>query len=119
MSDPYEGTPIVHVSSGSQSLDRDSITVGYSEIPVKFCRTSHPTIFAGFQINWIDGIESVTGAEIGLAAGAGMGSKYMTLWVTVPGYPSVYEYVDMSEVLQQRAAAIIAEVTARPKEDGN
>jgi hypothetical protein len=118
MADPYDGTPVTHVSSGIQSLDRDSITVGYSEIPVKFCRTSHPTIFAGLQINWIDGTESVTGAEIGLAAGAGMGSKYMTLWVTVPGYPSVYEYVDMSEVLQQRAAAIIAEVTARPKEDG-
>ena len=119
MADPYDGTPVTHVSSGTQSLDRDSITVGYSEIPVKFCRTSHPTIFAGLQIDWIDGIESVTGAEICLAAGAGMGSKYMTLQINVPGYPSVYEYVDMSEVLQQRAAAIIAEVTARPKEDGN
>jgi hypothetical protein len=113
MPDPYEGTPVKQVSLGTQSLDRDSITTGYSDIEIRFYRTSHLTIFAGFQINWLDGNDPDTGAEIDLAAGAGVGSKYMTLKVAVPGHDPVYEYVDMTEVLQQRASAIIAEVTAR------
>lgn len=107
-----DGTPVKHVSSGNRSLDRESITVGLSEVPVKFYRTSDPIIFAGFQINWMDGKDPETGAEIDLGAGAGMGSKYMTLSVKVPGRPTVYEYVDMEEVLQVRVSAIIAEVTA-------
>jgi hypothetical protein len=113
MQDSYEGTPITHVSSNGKSLDRESITVGFSDIPVRFYRTSHPTIFAGFQINWIDGDDPATGAEIDLSAGAGLGSKYMTLRIVVPGHDPVYEYVDMTEVLRQRASAIIVEVTAR------
>lgn len=110
--DPYAGTPITHVSHGDKSLDRDSITVGFSEIPVKFHRTNAPTIFAGFQIDWMNGDDPDTGAEIQLAAGAGMGSKYLTLQVSMPGCPTVYEYVDMDAVLQLRAAAIIMELTA-------
>jgi hypothetical protein len=47
-----------------------------------------------------------------------MGSKYMTLEVAVPGHETVYEYVDMAEVLQQRAGALIAEITARIKAKG-
>jgi hypothetical protein len=113
MPDPYEGTPVKQVSLGTQSLDRDSITVGYSDIEVRFYRASRPTIFAGLQINWIDGDDPVTEAEIDLSAGAGLGSKYMTLRVAVPGHDPVYEYVDMTEVLRQRASAIIAEITAR------
>lgn len=50
------------------------------------------------------------GTPVKLCAGAGMGSKYATLRVDVPGRPPVYEYVDIAEVMQARVAAIIAEV---------
>jgi hypothetical protein len=110
-----KGTPVVHVSHGDVSLDRDSITVSCSDIPVRFYRTNAPTIFAGLQIVWLEGTDAATGAEVEMSSGAGLGSKYLTLSVRVPGHPTVYEYVDMDEVLQARASAIITEVTAQDR----
>jgi hypothetical protein len=97
-----------------RSLDRESITVGHVAVPVNVYRASHPTIFAGFQVNWVDGYDDATDATFVLSAGAGFGSKYATLRVEVPGHEPVYEYVDITELLNQRVAAIIDEVTATP-----
>jgi len=94
-----------------QSLNREAITVGHVEVPVKVYRTSHPTIFAGFQVNWVDGSDDKTGTTFDLSAGAGFGSKYATLRVEVPGHEPVYEYIDITELLTHRVGAIIAEVT--------
>lgn len=110
MADQHDGTPVKHVSQGGRSLGRDDITTGHEEVAVRFYRASHPTIFAGFQIEWVHGDDPETGTTFELCAGAGMGSKYATLRVDVPGRPPVYEYVDIAEVIQARVAAIIAEV---------
>lgn len=107
--DEYDGTPIAHVSSGGKSLGRDAITVGHVDEPVRFYRTSHPAIFAGFQSMWIDGNDD-DGMTFDLTAGAGFGSKYATLCVRVPGAEPVYEYVDITEVLQARVQKIVAEI---------
>lgn len=111
--DEYDGTPVTEVSSGGRSLGRDAITVGHVDEPVRFYRTSHPTIFAGFQSMWIDGNDD-DGMTFDLACGAGFGSKYATLCVKVPGFEPVYEYVDITEVLQARVEKIVTEVTASP-----
>ena len=79
---------------------------------MRFYRASDPTIFAGFQIDWINGTDPDSGAQIDLSAGAGLGSKYMTLRVTIEGKPTVYEYVDITEIFQLRAQAIIEELTS-------
>lgn len=90
--------------------DLSRLTAGHVEVPVRVYRTDgFPTIFAGFQVNWVDGDDPESGAEFSLSAGAGVGSKYMTLRVEIPGRETVYEYVDITELLQQRVAAIIAE----------
>lgn len=106
-----KGTPVTKVDAGVRSLGREAITVGHEDIPVRFYRVSDPPIFAGFRINWLEGRDETTGAEIDLSSGAGMGSKYMTLSIEIPGRGTVYEYVDMAEVLENRVAAILAEVT--------
>jgi hypothetical protein len=106
-----EGTPVKEVSIGGKSLGRDEITVGHEDVPVRWYRTNHPTIFCGFQINWLEGEDPETGTKFDLSSGAGLGSKYMTLKVKVPDHDTVYEYVDLTEVLEQRIVAIIKEVT--------
>lgn len=109
----------VGVNEGGQSKQREDITVGHVEVPVKVYRTDgFPTIFAGFRVNWIDGEDPETGATFSLCAGAGMGSKYLTLDVEVPGKPNVYEYVDITELLQERVAAILAEQTVEAESGG-
>jgi len=106
-----DDTPVKHVSLGDKSLDRESITVGHADVPVRFYRVSHPPIFAGFQISWMDGNDPETKTEFDLSSGAGLGSKYMTLAVTVPGHKTVHEYVDITEVLEQRVIAIMKEMS--------
>lgn len=109
----FEGTTVEHVSSGGRSLGRNDITVGHADVTVPFHRTDGtPPLFAGFRINWFDGADEETGTTFDLSAGAGVGSPYLTLTVEVPGHETVYEYVDMAAVLEQRIMAIIAEVTA-------
>jgi hypothetical protein len=112
MSDDYSGTPVSAVSVGGRSLGRESITTGSTEVPVAFYRTSHPPIFCGFQAEWVSG-EGDDGTTFEINAGAGVGSKYATLRVDVPGHETIYEYVDITEVLQARVAAIVAEVTPK------
>lgn len=105
------------VSEGGEPKNREDITVGHVEVPVKVYRTDgFPTIFAGLRVNWIDGDDPGTGTSFSLCAGAGMGSKYLTLSVEVPGRPTVYEYVDITELLEQRLDAIVAE--AKQAEEG-
>lgn len=104
-----QDTPVVHVSAGGQSLDRESITSGHTEVPINVYRTTHPPIFAGFRVGWIDGTDSETGTTFDLYAGAGFGSSYATLRVEVPDHPPVYEYIDITELLKHRVTAIIAE----------
>lgn len=110
MADQHDGTPVKHVSQGGRSLGRDDITTGHEEVAVRFYRASHPTIFAGAcaQLERRPGLGVITVHPLDLEAG--MGSKYATLRVDVPGRPPVYEYVDIAEVIQARVAAIIAEV---------
>jgi hypothetical protein len=100
-------------SSGGRSLSRANITAETWDVTVPFHRTDGtPPLFAGFRINWFNGDDKETGTTFDMSAGAGMGSKYLTLMVAVPGHDIVYEYVDMAAVLEQRVTAIIAEVTA-------
>lgn len=103
----------VSVASGGEPKNREDVTVGHVEVPVKVYRTDgFPTIFAGFQMDWIGGDDPDTGVEFNLSAGAGVGSKYMCLRVDVPGRDTVYEYVDVTELLQQRVEAIVEEATS-------
>ncbi len=96
----------------ARSLGRNEITTGFVDEPVTFYRASDPPLFAGLRQHWIDGTDIDTGAKFDLAAGAGMGSKYLTLAVDFPDGTTVHEYVDITEVLTARVAAIIAEHTA-------
>lgn len=105
----------VEVHEGGQSRGREAITSGHTEVPVNVYRTTHPPIFAGFQINWIEGNDPETGTTFDINAGAGLGSKYATISVEIPGQPRVYEYIDITELLQHRVMAIIAEMS----NDGN
>ena len=105
-----EGTPVKHVSSGGRSLAREHITVGHTDVPLRFYRTDAPTIFAGFTVNWIEGHSPDGTVEFDLNCGAGLGSKYMTLRVKIADHDPIYEYVDITEVLQSRIEAIVAEV---------
>lgn len=91
-------------------MGRADITIGHDDAPIRWYRTSEPPIFAGLRINWLDATDPETGAEISLSSGAGMGSKYMTLRVSVPGYDPIYEYVDMAEVLPNRVSTILGEI---------
>jgi hypothetical protein len=117
---------MVHVSASSidddghvRSLGRDAITTGHVEVPVNFYRTSDPPIFAGFQVNWLEGTDTETETTYDLSAGAGFGSRYATLRVHVPGHDPIYEYLDAIELMSHRIRAIIAEVTgAAPPEEG-
>lgn len=97
------------VTSGGRSLSRENITTGHVEEPVRFYRVSDPPIFAGFRTGWVSGEDEDTGMRFDLSAGAGLGSPYMTLTVELPDGTTVYEYVDITEVLQVRVAAIVAE----------
>lgn len=100
----------VSVHSGGEPKNREDITVGHTEVPVKVYRTDgFPTIFAGFRVGWLSGEDPTTGASFELDSGAGCGSPYMTLRVEIPGKPTVYEYVDIREFLKQRVQAIIEE----------
>jgi hypothetical protein len=111
-------------SSGGRSLGRDDITASHTDVTVPFHRTDGtPPLFAGFRQNWFDGA-TADGVEYDLSAGAGFGSKYLTLQVRV-GDVTVHEYVDMAEVFEARIMAIIAELKApteqpdeRPAEQG-
>lgn len=106
------------VAEGGQPKNREDITVGHVEVPVKVYRTDgFPTLFAGFRVNWVDGEDPATGAKFSLCAGAGVGSKYLTLDVEVPGQPTVYEYVDVTELVQERVTAILAEARAAGKDE--
>jgi hypothetical protein len=58
-------------------------------------------------MDWIEGDDSSTGARFSLRAGAGVGSRYMTLRVVLPNGDVIHEYVDMSEVLTRRIDAIL------------
>jgi len=94
-----------------RSLGRDAITTGHVEVPLNVYRTSHAPIFAGFQVNWLEGSDTETETTYDLSAGAGFGSRYATLRVEVPGHETVYEYIDVVELMSDRLRAIIAEVT--------
>lgn len=103
---------VSHVSSGGESKGREDITVGHVEVPVKVYRTDgFPPIFAGFRTEWLSGEDPDTGAEFDMTAGAGCGSEYLTITVKVPGKPTVYEYVDITELMRHRVGAIIEELT--------
>jgi len=97
-----------------RSLGRDAITTGHVEVPLNVYRTSDPPIFAGFQVNWLEGSDTETETTYELSAGAGFGSRYATLSVKVPGHDTIYEYVDAVELMSHRIRAIIAEVTGTP-----
>jgi len=92
-----------------RKLTREAITTGQVDEPVRFYRTSDPPLFAGFRQLWLDGSDVDTGVTFELTAGAGLGSKYMTLTVIFPDDTRVYEYVDITEVLTARVDKIIAE----------
>lgn len=105
---------VTGVHSGGEPKNREDITVGHTEVPVKVYRTDgFPTIFAGFQTAWFDDAhDPETGTTFTMGAGAGLGSPYMTITVEVPGHPKVYEYVDVRELLTQRVETIIQELTS-------
>lgn len=94
---------------GDRSLDRESVTSGHTEVPLKVYRTTDPPLFAGLRERWVDGKDPETGTTFEVSAGAGFGSPYATLSVKVPGHPIVYEYIDITELLTNRVEAIIAE----------
>jgi hypothetical protein len=105
-----EGEVHVTASSNGRALTRENTTVSSMTEKITFYRVDTPPIFVGFQQNWVDGEEPETGTVFTLTAGAGYGSRYMILMVTVPGRRTVYEYVDITEVLRDRVATIITEL---------
>lgn len=109
LSDERGGEIKVTAFSGSRQLTLESTTVSTHDEPVKFYRVDSPPIFCGFQVPWIDG-EGPDGMTYDLNAGPGFGSKYMTLSVKIPGRETVYEVVDITQVLKARLDAITKEV---------
>jgi hypothetical protein len=52
---------VTGVSHGGEPKGRDDITVGHTWVPLRVYRTDgFPTIFAGFQVNWIEGEDPET-----------------------------------------------------------
>lgn len=96
----------VRASVDGRSLDRESVTTGFFDDLVRWWRCESP-IFTGFQAAWIDGEDNSTGMKFSLTAGAQTGSKYMVLTVELPDGSTIYEYVDMAEVLEQRITQIV------------
>lgn len=105
-----EGEAQVTAFVDGRSVGRDDVTVGHAVETVRFYRTSSMPLFAGFQQEWVSGEDPKTETTFELHVGAGVGSRYATLRVEVPGHPPVYEYVDITEVLQERVRKIIEEV---------
>jgi hypothetical protein len=112
---PTNDSGVAGVHEGGKPMNRDDITVGHVDEPVKVYRTDgFPPIFAGFRVDWVSGDDPATGVTFQSAAGAGCGSPYLTLAVEVPGHPMVYEYVDVRELVEARVRAIVDELTAKP-----
>lgn len=96
-------------ATGGRSLGRADITASQEQEPVTFYRTDDtPTIFAGFRQEWLSGSDE-DGTTFGLAAGAGLGSPYLTLDVTLPDGREIHEYVDIREVVRARVERIVAD----------
>ena len=94
----------------SRSFSREDITVSTTEVPLNVHRTDGtPPVFAGFRQEWMAGEDDKTGVQGVMYAGAGVGSPYLLIEVTLPGGKQVHEYVDMTEFFDQRAKAISAE----------
>lgn len=99
---------VTNVTHGGQPRGRKDITIGHTDVTVKFYRTNAPTIFAGFRQSWISGKDPESGATFELGSGAGWGTPYMTLEVRLPDGTVIDEYVDVTEFLQERVAQIVA-----------
>jgi hypothetical protein len=112
MSDTVTGEVGVYTTG---DLTRDAITVKHTEVPVNWYRVNRPTIFAGFQQEWLTGEGDADSRDEGvrfrLTAGAGTGSRYMVLLVNLPDGTRVEEYVDIAEVVGDRIRAIVDEHT--------
>lgn len=93
-------------------LTRDAITTKHTETPTTWYRVSKPAIFAGFQQEWITGSDAENKVGFRFTAGAGVGSRYMVLSVTLPDGTTVEEYVDASELVSNRVADLVAEHNA-------
>jgi hypothetical protein len=94
--------------STTRSLGKDDITVSTEEVPLLVYRTDgSPTIFAGFRTEWASGEQD--GIEYEMAAGAGLGSPYLTYSVKLPTGETVVEYVNMIDFFQNRIQSILKE----------
>lgn len=88
---------------------------GSAEHPVTF-HTAANGLFAGFRQEWISGSDPESGAMFTLTSGAGCGSRYLLLTVTIPatdgGTPvTTYEAVDVCELVEARVTAILADAS--------
>lgn len=97
----------------SPGLARDAITTKHTEVPTTWYRVNKPAIFAGFQQEWINGSDDETGVAFRFTVGAGVGSRYMMLVLTMPDGTRVEEYVDAAEMVSDRVRELVAEHTAQ------
>lgn len=97
---------------GGRALTLESTRTGTTDVPVPFHRVGTPPLFAGFRLGWVDGDDPATGATFNMSAGAGTGSRYLTIQVELPDGRVVHEVVDMVEVFEKRVTAILGEMSA-------
>lgn len=91
-------------------LNRENITVHSEDQVVTVHRTDGtPSVFAGFRTEWMTGEDEDNGITFSMSAGAGVGSPYITIDVHLPDGSTVYEYVDVRQLLTARVEAIAGE----------
>lgn len=105
-----DGELVATASSGGRQITLDPLME--REALAVTPRRVESTIPCGFQINWFEGTgkHAETGVEVDfdLNAGAGMGSRWLTLSVKVPGEDGRRnECIDMQEFLGRWVDAVI------------
>jgi hypothetical protein len=94
----------------SRAITMDAL-LPIREVPTQPSRVES-AIPAGFRVPWIDGSDRKTTVSFAMTAGAGCGSKYLTLSVYRDGKPIADEVIDMAEFAQRWVDKVLAE--ARP-----
>lgn len=103
----------VRSSTNGRPTNREDITTSTTEVAIPVSRCSQAPLFAGLQQHWLDGDDPETGAAFTVAAGAGLGSKFITITVEHPDHPIVYEVVDITDLVNLRVGAILDELSGQ------
>lgn len=101
----------VRAAVNGRPANREDTITSTTDVPLPVHRCDGAPLFAGLRQHWLDGADPETGATFAVAAGAGLGSKYITLTVEHPDHPTVYEVVDITDLVNLRVGAILDELS--------